>query len=392
MSKMTRPIVVVGGGLAGTAAACLLLRAGRQTLLIERERQATDKICGEYVSAEAQEYCRGLGLNLAALGGHRILGVRLVRGKSVVASPLPSAGLGLSRRTLDEAMLNHAARCGAEVRRGQIVTLLRDREPITLGTSDGAELQTDTLFLATGKHDLRGLRRAANTPPDLVGFKVHMRLAPAQRAALIGWVEITLLQGGYAGLQLIEGDLANLCLLVDRSRLQAVGGGWDALREDLMRTEPHLRTRLDGSTAPAIRPLSISRVPYGFVNLPQTNDPPDIFRLGDQVGVVPSFTGAGMSIALHTAVIAAASYLAGGSAADYHRRIRRDIVGQIGRATQLYRLGSSATGKAVLMCLVATWPRALHLATRLTRIPRWAMSDALEALGELDHPSWQPAE
>jgi flavin-dependent dehydrogenase len=387
-----QPVVVVGGGLAGAAAACLLSRAGRQALLIEREPRATDKICGEFISAETQEYCRRLGLNLTALGGHQIFGVRLVYGGSVVASPLPAAGLGLSRRILDEAMLNHAARCGAEVRRGQIVTLLRDREPITLGTSDGAELQTDTLFLATGKHDLRGLRRAANTPPDLVGFKVHMRLAPAQRAALIGCVEIILLERGYAGLQLIEDDLANMCLLVDRSRLQAVGGGWDALRDDLMRTEPHLRTRLDGSTAPAVRPLSISRVPYGFVNSPKTNDPPNIFRLGDQVGVVPSFTGTGMSIALHTGVIAASSYLAGGSAADYHRRIRCDIIGQIGRASQLYRLGSSAAGKAVLMRMAAMWPGALHLAARLTRIPRSAMSDALEALGPLDHPLWQAAE
>jgi flavin-dependent dehydrogenase len=305
---------------------------------------------------------------------------------------LPFAGLGLSRRILDESMLNHAAQCGAEIRRGQIVTLVRDREPIMLRMSDGAELQTGTLFLATGKHDLRGLRRAVSVWPDLLGFKIHMRLTPAQRAALSGYVEIILLRGGYAGLQLIEGDLANLCLLVDRSRLQAVGGGWEALREDLIRTEPHLRTRLDRSTAPAVRPLSISRVPYGFVNLPRKDDPPDIFRLGDQMGVVPSFTGAGMSIALHTAVVAASCYLAGGSAADYHRRIRRDIARQIGRASQLYRLGSSATGKAVLMRMVATWPSALHLAARLTRIPRWAMSDALEALGPLDHPLWQAAE
>jgi flavin-dependent dehydrogenase len=158
-----------------------------------------------------------------------------------------------------------------------------------------------------------------------------------------------------------------------------------------MRTEPHLWTRLDGSTTPAVRPLSISRVPYGFVNLPKTSDPPDIFRLGDQMGVVPSFTGAGMAIALHTAVIAESSYLAGGSATDYHRQIRRDIIGQIGRGSQLYRLGSSATGKAVLMRLAATWPSTLHLAARLT-LPRWAMSDALETLGPRDHPLWQPAE
>jgi hypothetical protein len=103
------------------------------------------------------------------------------------------------------------------------------------------------------------------------------------------------------------------------------------------------------------------------------------------------------------AVVAASSYLAGGSAADYHRRMRRDIARQIGRASQLYRLGSSATGKAVMMRMVATWPSALHLAARLTRIPHCAMSDALEACrGRLrprcagrehddeQHKGWEP--
>jgi hypothetical protein len=198
---------------------------------------------------------------------------------------LPFAGIGLSRFVLDEALLRRAGEFGAEIRRGQTVSLKQDRAHIVLTSPGSADMKTDTLFLATGKHDLRGIRRPTAGVPELVGFKVHLRLAPAERAALAGHVEIMLLDRGYAGLQMVEQDMANLCLLVERSRLQDAGGRWDGLLADLRRTEPQLQTRLAGAVALAPRPLSIFRVPYGFVHAPLADDPPGIFRLGDQMGV-----------------------------------------------------------------------------------------------------------
>ena len=372
-------MIVAGGGLAGSAAACVLARAGPPVLLIERETQPVEKICGEFISAEARDYLHHLGLDIAALGGAAITAFRLVRGNSVVSCALPFAGTGLSRRVLDEALLRRAAAYGADIQRGQTVSMRRDRDPIVLASSDGLEMQTDTLFLATGKHDLRGIRRPVAGVPDLVGFKLHLRLAPAQQAELAGHVEIMLLDRGYAGIQLVERDMANLCLMVARSRLQEVGGHWDGLLEALQRTEPHLRTRLTDAVALAPKPLSIFRVPYGFVHAARADDPPSIFRLGDQMGVIPSFTGDGMSIALHSAVVAASCYLAGVSAAAYHRRIRRDIAGQIGRAGALYRLGGAATIQPALMQLAALWPGGLRLAATTTRVSRRALSRSLIA-------------
>jgi flavin-dependent dehydrogenase len=378
---MRYPVIVAGGGLAGSAAACVLARAGVPVVVIERETQPVEKICGEFISAEARDYLRHLGLDIAALGGAAISGFRLVRGDRVVSCALPFAGTGLSRRVLDEALLRHAASYGADIRRGQTVSLKRDHDPIVLTSSDGAELRADTLFLATGKHDLRGIRRPVAGAPDLVGFKLHLRLAPAQQAALAGHVEIMLLDRGYAGIQMVEHDMANLCLLVARSRLQEVGGHWDGLIDALRRTQPHLRTRLTGAVALAPKPLSIFRVPYGFVHAARADDPPGIFRLGDQMGVIPSFTGDGMSIALHSAVIAASCHLASVSAAAYHRRIRHDIAGQMGRAGALYRLGSAAALQPILMQLAALWPGSLRAAATATRVPRRAVSRALIAHG-----------
>jgi flavin-dependent dehydrogenase len=374
---MRHRVIVAGGRLAGSAAACMLARAGVPVLLIERETQPIDKICGEFVSAEARDYLRHLGLDIATLGGAAITGFRLVRGDRVVFCALPFAGTGLSRRVLDEALLRRAAAYGADIRRGQTVNLKTSRDPIVIASSDGAELRTDTLFLATGKHDLRGIRRPVAGTPDLVGFKLHLRLARAQQAALAGHVEIMLLDRGYAGIQLVEHGMANLCLLVARSRLQEAGSDWDGSLDALRRTEPHLHGRLADAVPLTPRPLSIFRVPYDFVYAVRPDDPPGIFRLGDQMGVIPSFTGDGMSIALQSAAVAASCYLAGASAAAYHRRIRHDIAGQIGRAGALYRVGSTAAIQPILMRLAALWPGGLRAAATTTRVSRRAVSRVL---------------
>lgn len=382
---MTRPVVVAGGGLAGAAAACLLARAGRDVLVIEREPAPADKICGEFISTEAHAYLQRIGIYLNQLGAHPIRQFRLVRGRAIVSRALPFTGFGLSRRVLDEALLRHAAWCGAEVRRGHAVKLKRDRGPIAL-EAGGAEVPAETLFLATGKHDLRGVRRDAN-PPDLVGFKCHFRLTEAQRSALTGTVEILLLPDGYAGLQLVEDGMANLCLLVDRARVRRLDGGWEAVFDDLMRTEPHLRTRLSGAL-PVGGPMSIYRVPFGFVHAATPDDPPDLFRLGDQMGVIPSFTGDGMSIALHSAFMAVSGHLCGMPAAAYHARMRNDIAAQIARAGILSRVGQSTAGQMALMGLAALCPAGVRMAARLTRLPDRAVARLLAAT---PGPEWAVA-
>jgi len=364
--------VVAGGGLAGAAAACVLARAGHPVLLVERQAGPATKICGEFLSAEAGIYLARIGIDLPTLGAHRISALRVAHGHASVCCALPFTGFGLSRQVLDEALLHQAASFGAEIMRGKTVKLKHASGPVILDIG-GEDIRPETLFLATGKHDLRGLRRNSAPPADTVGFKIHLRLAPAQESALSGHIELILFAGGYAGLQLVEDRRANLCLLVSNTRLRRAGGTWEALLADLQRTEPHLRTRLAGSTPEPGRPATIFRVPYGFVHTPSAADPPGVFRLGDQMGVIPSFTGDGMSIALHTAMVASACHLAGRSSAHYHRSIRHDIVGQIKRAYTLNAIAQSPPGRALLMRLAKLWPAGLQLAANLTRVPPKAL-------------------
>jgi len=374
---VNRSVVIAGGGLAGSAAACVLALAGRPVLLLEREAAQVPKICGEFISAETAVYLQRLGVDLNLLGAHRIDRLRLVRGRAMVRSKLPFVGFGLSRGILDEALLQRAAACGAEIRRGQTVNRIRTGDDLTLELGGGGDIRAKTLFLATGKHDVRGLRRELRVAPeDLVGFKLHLLLSPAQQREMAGHVDLMLFAGGYAGLQLVEDGIANLCLLVGAAYLRDAGGTWIALLQNLRQAVPHLQTRLEGAVQLETVPVSISRVPYGFVHVATPADPVGVFRLGDQVGVIPSFTGDGMAIALHSAALAASAYLEGAAASTYHRRIRNDIAGQIGRAVALYRWARGAIGQSMLM-QVAAWPGSLGLAAEFTRIAPRAVARAL---------------
>ena len=109
---------IVGGGPAGAAAACLLARAGRQTVLFEREAGPRHKVCGEFISVEAAAYLTSLGLDPERLGAVPIHHVRLIQGERTATATLPFPAFSLSRDVMDEALLNAAAGQGAEIRRG----------------------------------------------------------------------------------------------------------------------------------------------------------------------------------------------------------------------------------------------------------------------------------
>ena len=362
-------IVVAGGGLAGAAAATLLAKGGARPLLIERTAGAHDKVCGDFVSTEAQAHLAGLGFDAGGLGGAAIDRVRLVSGNRAVEARLPFTALGLTRRRLDAALLDHAAAHGVEVQRGVTV---RQVDGTALATSDG-DLTPATLLLATGKADVRGAKRAtAGSLDHLIGYKQYYRAPAATLAALDGAIEIVLFDGGYAGVQRVEDGMVNLCLLVDRRRLDAAGG--DVLAD--VRREPRL-ARLLGDAHPVLaRPLTISGVPYGFVHRADGVEGDGAYRLGDQAGVIPSFTGDGMSIALHSAWLAAAAVLAGASPAAYHAAFRRDCARQIGRATALQRAGEGRAGRRLVMAGVGLLPGLLRWAAKLTRVPPAALRRA----------------
>lgn len=368
--------LVVGGGLAGAMAALRLAAAGRDVLLVEKERGAHDKVCGEFLSPEAVHYLRAAGVDPVELGAESVDRLRVSVASRTVAVDLPFSALSLSRSVLDEALLARAADHGCRMLRGSAVaSLMRHDHRWIARLSSGATVLADHVFLATGKHDLRGWARAAGRQNDLVGFKLHGRLAPEPTNALRGGMELFLFRDGYGGLSLVEDGMANLCLVVRKARLQRLGG-WPALLRTLLAECAALRTLLKDAQPLWERPLAISSIPYGYLAPRAAAGQDGLWPVGDQIAVIPSFTGDGMSIALHSASLAAACFLAGETPDAYRARLATQLQRGMTLATALSRAMVTRGGRTLAPALLTMAPGLLRSIAVRTRIPAEALRSA----------------
>lgn len=361
--------LVVGGGPAGAMAALRLREAGRQVTLIEKERAAHHKVCGEFLSHEAVTYLRSAGIAALDLGAASIDFVRLSAGRKTAEAKLPFRAVSLSRHVLDEALLQRAADRGCEVMRGATVDrLTANGGSWTAILSGGRAIAAQTVFLATGKHDLRGLGRGSGVQSDLIGFKLHWRLAPAQTRELRDWMELFLFPSGYGGLSLVETEAANLCLVVRRRELRRIGS-WQDLLAAAVNENRRLRHLLQDARELWPRTLAISAIPYGYL----AEQSSGLWRVGDQAAVIPSFTGDGMSIALHSANLAAQMAVAGDSVDAYQRTLRAQLQHRISLATWISRMIVTNAGRNLALQGVSLFPGTIGWIAASTRIPAKAL-------------------
>jgi flavin-dependent dehydrogenase len=352
------PALIVGGGPAGAAAAITLARGGVRAELIERREGPHDVVCGGFLGWDALAALERLGIDPFALGARPIERLRVTGGGRIVEAKLPRRTAGLSRRTLDEAMLAAASAAGAEVRRGRKV-LSADLDTRTVRIGDGEEVEAQALFLATGKYELRGGAR-----PETATAAVGLRTSIPAPAQLEGQIELHLFDGGYAGLLVQDDGSANLCLSVSRERFRNAGGV-EALAGQLGLEAPALGPYL-AQAAPASW-AAVAGVPYGWR---AADTLPGLFRIGDQGAVIASLAGDGIAIALESGMAAASAMLKGGAAAApaFQRGFARRAARPLAVAETLRHAAEHPRPRAVLMRLLQMMPGLAPLAARLTRI------------------------
>ena len=361
------PALILGGGPAGAATAIMLARAGRAHLLVERTRETGDALCGGFLSWRSLRTLATLGIDVEALNGREVRALRLVSADATADARLPAPAKGVSRHRLDSALLEEARKSGAAIERGLGA---RSFDACGVRFEDGSVLAPDALFLATGKHDLRGLARPQSARGSDPSIGLRIRLGPARALdRMIGdTIELHLFDRGYAGLVMQEDGTANLCMAVRRSRLSEAGSPAQLLA--LIGAEsPRLGERLAWRASES--PIdAVANIPYGW--RAKTGDPA-VFRLGDQAGVIASLAGEGMSIAVSSAIMAAQSYLAGGADASivYQARMAGRLRRPLAVAGTIRNAAERPARAAWLIAAARRAPTLVDFAARLTRIGHW---------------------
>ena len=363
-------VLVIGGGVAGCAASIALARKGRCVTLIERESTPRHKVCGEFLSGEALEDLHALGIEVASLGAVPIDYVRLASARRAAEAPLPFAAASLTRKALDTALIAEAIAAGVRVELGRSVqTLARTRGNLWQATlDDGTTRDAPMVFLATGKHDLRGHARPKD-PQRWVAFKMYFRLAPGQAAELARASELMLYPGGYGGIQPVQGGVANLCCVVQQRYLAGAGNRWENFLAKMQQDCPHLAMRLAGAEPLLAKPITITHIPYGYIRRTSEDG---LYCIGDQAAVIPSFTGDGISVALHTARCAVAAYLAGEPAQHFQAKLRSSLLTQMRLAEFAADGMNNSLARAVLPFCLRVWPGVMRVTARLTRVAHHA--------------------
>ncbi len=344
MTTSLPDVAVVGGSLAGSAAAAALARGGANVVVLERARFPRPKICGSFLSHEARPVLDRMGALQEVLdaGAETIQTFALIRpdGRKVEAS-LPAPVLSLSRAKLDTLVAASAERAGATLRFGAAVHSfegnLQGGFRVRLA---GQELSARVLLGAWGRYsplDGRLGREFHRREPSLIGFGKQLA---GDGSSLEGRAVLHLFEGGYLGLSLVEGGVVNLAALAIPKVAQSAHHDFDTLLGLLKRESPALSRTLEG-LSPLAGPVLVSEPvhlgPHGCVA-------GDVLLAGDAAGVIDPYTGTGMALALLTGEASAPpilEFLAGRLDAEElkreHARLYRTATGRRFFFSRLFR-------------------------------------------------------
>lgn len=365
-------IVVVGAGPAGTMAALTLARGGRACRLVERSEQTPDRTCGDFLSAEAVARLQALGFPWAAAQAGTVRTLRFqAQGRSVTVK-LPFQGRTVQRSFLDAWLLRAAHEAGAKVQTGvHVRSVVRVPGGGYRLESSGGQLVASTLVLANGKHGLGDFhQRVVGQDRGLLGWKMNFhKLASSLAQALDDTLCLFAFAGGYGGICRVADDTATVAILVQPSVFSRHKPGRMGPLASLSEQVPLLSQLLAQAEPAWEHAKTVANLPYGHCDKRAERQ---LFPVGDQFAVLPSFTGTGVSFAMASGAAAARHILTSPPETAAHayvaeaRRMARPVLRV---AMPFHRLLQKPSFVGLAMRPLGWLPQLASLVARRTRVP-----------------------
>lgn len=299
---MSADVLIVGGGLSGSALAIDLARRGLSVTLVDRAEFPRDKPCGEGLLADGVAQLDALGAIDLLQEAHPLRGIVYLDSglRAVGEFAADATGYGVRRLTLDAAIHARAIACGANAVRGEVTAVATSDRSVAVTLRDGRTFSARALVGADGPRSL--VRRALGLDRPVSGdgryaLRQHFRVT----GALPSHVHVSF-HGDYELYVTPVGQgILGVTALCARRVTQA-GGGTKAERlAQLLAAAPvEIRALLSDATpvseALACGPL---RVRASAVCRERA------LLVGDAAGYVDAITGEGMSLGLRGAGLAA---------------------------------------------------------------------------------------
>jgi hypothetical protein len=297
---MLRTVEIIGGGLAGLSLGLGLRSRGIPVRLIEAGSYPRHRVCGEFITGLDEETSSRLQFDELLKPARPARSVGWYEpGQSAMHHRLTQPARCLSRFHLDAKMAEAFTASGGELRTQQ------------RGNTEGKE----------GRVMACGRRPLASSP--WIGLKQHFRSLP-----LHDDLEVHLGRGAYVGLTRVEDSLVNVCGLFPRPRAGESCSLTGRIREVGL---TDLADRLQVAESIEGTECAVAGLNYASKAMAPAS-------LGDQQGLIPPFTGHGMTIALQSASVSLGYFEAWSRGAlswtetlarvsrDLHQRFRRRIL------------------------------------------------------------------
>lgn len=376
---MNADVVIVGGGLSGSALAIDLGRRGLSVIVCERAELPRDKPCGEGLLADGVQQLRTLLGELPI--AQRLDGVVYHDGSLVARGDFGAHafGLGVRRLHLDHALHARAvATPGVTVVRGDVMALSVDDRRASVALRDGRTVTARALVGADGPRSFvrraLGLGRAV-TEDGRYALRRHFRAAAPTshvHVSFHGDYELYVTPVG-------DGIVSVTALCARRVTQEGQGTKGERLARLFAAAPASVHTLIDQQT-PLSEPLACGPLRARATAVSRGA----ALLVGDAAGYVDAITGEGMSLGLRGAAIAASAlhaWLTGGArrerallgyAEERARLVRTHVL--ITRALVAIAAQPKLRGKLVRAFAAhpdtfARWLEVSHAERSLLRLP-----------------------